>query len=404
VHCTAAGSSFGRSTGTEEREMNNRKLRAGMIGGGIGAFIGPVHRMALELDNNAELVGGAFSRDPEKSQASAARLYLDPRRVYHDYRVMAEREAKLPEDRRLDFVVVVTPNSAHFEIARTFLEHGFHVVCEKPVALSLEEAKTLRKTAAKERRLFMITHAYTGYPMVKQAKQMIKNGELGDILKVVVEYFQGWVPFRLHGAAKGDKAWKFDPKVSGSSLTMADIGIHAENLAHYVTDLEIGELCAEATSFLAGGGLEDDAAVLIRYRGGARGVLSVSQTLTGEHNGLTIRVYGTKKSLFWKQEQPETLLVRDLNRFDTILHKGGPDLYEEANAAKRLPSGHPDGLIAAFANLYRAFFQAIWRQLRGEEDSRGDYPNIDDGVRGMAFVETVLESAASDIKWIKPKV
>jgi predicted dehydrogenase len=384
--------------------MESRKLRAGMIGGGIGAFIGPVHRMALELDNGAELVGGAFSRDSEKSRASAARLFLDPQRVYHDYRLMAEREAKQPEDQRLDFVVIVTPNSSHFEITRTFLEYGFHVVCDKPVALTLEEAKTLQKTAAEKKRLFMITHAYTGYPMVKQAKQMIKKGELGDLLKVVIEYFQGWVPFRLHGKAKGDKTWKFDPKVSGSSLTIADIGIHAENLGQYITGLEIEELCAEATSFLAGAGLEDDSDVLIRYRGGAKGTLSVSQMLTGEHNGLTIRIYGTKKSLFWKQEQPETLLVRDLNRFDTILYKGGTDLYQDADAAKRLPSGHPDGLIVAFANLYRVFFQAIWQQIRGEAVSRGDYPNIDDGVRGMAFVETVLESAASERKWIKPKV
>ena len=300
--------------------MESRKLRAGMIGGGIGSFIGPVHRMALELDAEAELVGGAFSRDPDKSRASAAGLHLDPQRVYHDYRSMAQREAQLPEDQRLDFVVVVTPNASHFEIARTLLEHGFHVVCDKPVALTLEEAKTLQATAAKGKRLFMITHAYTGYPMVKQAKQMIKSGELGEVLKVVVEYFQGWVPFRLHGKGKGSKAWKFDPKISGPSLTVADIGTHAENLAHYVTELEIQELCAQSTSFLAGAGLEDDADVLIRYRGGARGVLSVSQMLSGEHNGLTLRVYGTKKSLFWKQEQPETLLVRDIDRFDTILY------------------------------------------------------------------------------------
>jgi predicted dehydrogenase len=383
--------------------MESRKLRAGMIGGGIGAFIGPVHRMALELDGNAEVIAGAFSRDAEKSRTSAAQLFLDPGRVYHDYRRMAEREAELPDDRRLDFAVVVTPNASHFEIARTFLEHGFHVVCDKPVTLTLEEAKILQKTAETTERLFMITHAYTGYPMVKQAKQMIENGELGDILKVVVEYFQGWVPFRLHGAAKGDKAWKFDPKVSGHSLTVADIGTHAENLAHYVTGLEIEELCAEATSFMAGSELEDDATVMIRYRGGAKGTLSVSQMLTGEHNGLTIRVYGTQKSVFWKQEQPDTLLVRDINRFDTILHKGGPDLCAEANAAKRLPSGHPDGLIVAFANLYRAFFQSIWRQLRGEEGVQGDFPNIDDGVRGMAFVETVLDSSSSQTKWIKPK-
>jgi predicted dehydrogenase len=383
--------------------MESRKLRAGMIGGGIGSFIGPVHRMALELDAEAELVGGAFSRDPEKSSSSAAGLHLDPERVYHDYRAMAQRESDLPADQRLDFVVVATPNASHFEIARTFLEHGFHVVCDKPVTLTLEEAKNLQQTAAEKKRLFMITHAYTGYPMVKQARQMVKGGELGEVLKVVVEYFQGWVPFRLHGKGKGDKAWKFDPKISGSSLTVADIGTHAENLAHYVTELKIEELCAQSTSFLAGAGLEDDADVLIRYHGGARGVLSVSQMLSGEHNGLTIRVYGSEKSLFWKQEQPDALLVRDINRFDTILYKGGPQLSEQANAAKRLPSGHPDGLIVAFANLYRSFFQAIWRRLHGQESIPGDYPGIDDGVRGMAFVETVLESAASEHKWIKPK-
>ncbi|UCF98218.1 MAG: Gfo/Idh/MocA family oxidoreductase [Spirochaetaceae bacterium] len=387
--------------------MENRKLRAGMIGGGIGAFIGPVHRMALELDHSAEIVAGAFSRDSKKTEASGARLYLDPQRVYHDYRAMAEREAALPEDRRLDFVVIVTPNSTHFEIASTFLQHGFHVVCDKPVALTLEEAKSLQSIASENSRLFMITHAYTGYPMVKQARQMVRNGELGDILKVVVDYLQGWVPFRLQGAGKGEKGWKFDPKVSGKSLTIADIGIHAENLVHYITALEIEELCADTTSFLAGHGLEDDGSVLIRFRGGSKGVLSASQTLAGEHNGLVIRIYGTKKGLIWKQEQPEELLVRDLNRIDTVLHKGGPDLYEEANAAKRLPSGHPDGLIVAFANLYRAFYQSIRRQQGGEEPSggipSGDFPNIADGVRGMAFVETVLQSAASEKKWIKMK-
>ena len=381
--------------------MENRKLRAGMIGGGVGAFIGPVHRMALELDNSAEIVAGAFSRDPAKSQASGESLHLDPQRVYHDYRAMAKTEAGLPKDRRLDFVVVVTPNASHFEIARTFLDQGFHVVCDKPVALTKGEAKTLQKIVREKNRKFMITHAYTGYPMVKQAKQMVGNGELGDILKVVVEYFQGWVPFRLQGLGKGEKGWKFDPKVSGGSLTVADIGIHAENLVHYVTGLEIEELCADTTSFVAGQDLEDDGTVLLRFRGGAKGVLSVSQMSTGEHNGLILRVYGTKKSLTWKQEQPEILLIRDLNRFDTILHKGGPDLHEPAKAAARLPSGHPDGLVAAFANLYRAFFQAL--EENGENQTGGDYPDIDDGVRAMSFVETVLKSAATDRKWIKPK-
>jgi predicted dehydrogenase len=383
--------------------MENRKLRAGMVGGGIGAFIGPVHRMALELDNIAQLTAGAFSRDPEKSRASGARLYLDPQRTYHEYRDMASREADLPEERRLDFVVIVTPNATHFEIAKTFLEHGFHVVCDKPVAVTLEEAKTLRETASRRSRLFMITHAYTGYPMVKQAKQMVRSGELGDILKVVIEYFQGWVPLRLQAEGGPSKSWKFDPQMSGNSLTIADIGIHAQNLARYITGLEIEELCADTTSFLAGQGLEDDGNALLRYRGGARGVFSVSQMSTGEHNGLAIRIYGTKKGLTWKQEQPDSMLVRDLEHFDTVLHKGAPNLYDQARAAARLPVGHPDGLITAFANLYREFFRAVWKQINGEDPAGCDFPDIEDGVNGMRFVEAVLESAASNKKWTRLK-
>lgn len=384
--------------------MDRRKLRAGMIGGGIGAFIGPVHRMALQLDGNAEIAAGAFSRDPEKSKQCGAQLHLEPQRIYYDYCEMARKEAEVPEEQRLDFVVVVTPNSTHFEIAHTFLEHGFHVVCDKPVALALDQAKTLKKISSDKNRIFMITHAYTGYPMVKQAKQIVKNGELGKILKVVAEYFQGWVPYRLQTKAQGTKAWKFDPQVSGRSLTVADIGIHAENLVRYITGLEIEELCADTSSFLAGHGLEDDSNVLIRYKGGAKGVLCASQMSTGERNGLTIRIYGTKKSLAWKQEQPELLLIRDLESFDTVLYKGGPYLHENVKSASRLPGGHPDGLIVAFANLYQEFFQAIWRQLGGGNGSSGDFPNIDDGIKSMSFVETVLESAGSDNKWTRLKM
>jgi len=381
--------------------MEHRKLRAGMIGGGVGAFIGPVHRMALALDGAAEITAGAFSRDLGKSRATAEQLHLDPQRVYAEYRIMARTEAGLPEDRRLDFVVIVTPNSSHYEIARTFLQHGFHVVCEKPAATSLEQAKALRTLIDQNRRLFMIAHAYTGYPMVKQAKQMAASGELGEILKVVVDYVQGWVPFRLQGEGKGEKGWKFDPEISGPSLTTADIGIHAENLARYVTGLEIEELCADTSSFLAGRDLEDDATVLIRYRGGARGLLNASQMCTGEHNGLVLRVYGSRKSLIWKQEQPEVLLLRDLNRFDTILHKGTAGLHQPALQASRLPSGHPDGLIGAFANLYRAFFQSIHAHAEGSGSQPADFPGIDDGVRALALVETILASSASDTKWLR---
>ncbi len=383
--------------------MQMRKLRGGMIGGGIGAFIGPVHRMAIQLDAEAEIVAGAFSRDRRKSEITAAQLYLDPARTYSDFQEMAKKEAEFPSDQRLDFIVIVSPNATHYEIAKTFLDQGFHVVCEKPVTTSLEQAKILQEKVRDAKRILMLAHAYTGYPMIKQAKQMVKGGDLGAILKVVVEYYQGWVPYRIYDASASLKPWKFDPAVSGSSLTMADIGIHAENLARYVTGMEIEEVCAETSSFMAGHGLEDDGNVLIRYRGGAKGVLNVSQMSTGEQNGLVMRVYGERKSLIWKQETPDFLVIRDRERFDTILYKGGPYLCKEATAASRLPIGHPDGLVSAFANLYQEFFATIRAQQDSGSIESLDFPTIRDGVIGMAFVETVLESARSNEKWIAMK-
>jgi len=253
------------------------------------------------------------------------------------------------------------------------------------------------------KKTLMLTHAYTGYPMVKQARHLVHSGELGRIRKIGVQYYQGWVPYRLKAQAVPSKAWKFDPAFTGPSLTVADIGIHAENLARYVTGLEIEELCADSTSMMAGHGLEDDASVLIHYKGGARGLLHFSQMATGERNGLVLRVYGEKKSLTWAQETPESLSVCDLNRMDSILHKGGPYLCAEARAAGRLPLGHPEGLVEAFANLYLAFFAALRNPARDARSEREDFPNVDDGVIGMGFVEAVLESSRSDKKWIRMK-
>lgn len=373
-----------------------------MVGGGIGASIGPVHRMALRLDNQAEVVAGAFSADPEKSRQSAAQIGVAAQRAYDDYRQMAKAESLLPEGERIDFAVVVTPNVSHFEIARHLLECGFHVVCDKPMGVTLEQARTLQAVVRETRKTLMVTHAYTGYPMVKQARHLVASGELGAIRKVTVQYYQGWVPFRKAQSVPA-KAWKFDPAVTGASLTVADIGVHAENLARYVTGLEIEELCADITSAMAGHGLEDDANVLVHYKGGARGLLTISQMATGERNGLVLRVYGEKKSLIWAQETPESLELRSLDRLDTILHKGGPYLCDQARAAGRLALGHPEGLVEAFANLYLAFFEAIRAPARGHGGERPDFPNVDDGVIGMGFVEAVLESSRSNRKWIRMK-
>ena len=380
--------------------MPHRKLRGGMVGGGPGAFIGPVHRMAAELDGEAAIVAGAFSRDPERSRQAGSQLLLDPSRVYGDYYEMAERESRMPPGQRLDFVVIATPNATHAAVAAAFLQRGFHLVCEKPLAVSLEEAKALERDVRNAGRLLMLSHAYTGYPMVKQARHVVAAGELGTVFKVIVEYHQGALPYRLHNPAAQQKAWKSDPAQVGRSLAMADIGIHAENLARYVTGLEIEELCAETASVMVGHGLEDDGSVLVRYRGGARGLFSISQVCTGEHNGLSLRVYGDRRSLTWRHETPDLLLIRDRDRFDTTVHKGGPSLCAEAIAAGRLPLGHPDGMSAGFANLYRQFYAAI--RARDEDprsDRTFDFPTVHDGVLGMAFVETVLQSAQSSAKW-----
>jgi predicted dehydrogenase len=381
--------------------MNNRKLHAGMVGGGIGAFIGPVHRMAATLDGEAEFVAGAFSSDPEKSKQSGEELFLNPSRVYGSYTELLEAEKEKPADERLDFISIVTPNSTHFKIAKACMEAGFNVICDKPMTMNLEEAKALKAVVEQTGKVFALTHNYTGYPMVKQARVMVENGELGKINKIVVEYPQGWLSGFLREAEGAISPWRMDPAKAGASCCMGDIGTHAENLARYITGLEIDEMCADLTTFIESNPLEDDGNVLIHYKGGARGILYASQISSGEENGLNIRIYGTEKGLYWNQEDPNYLVIKDPSGFTTTYSKGNECLCDEAKEAGRLPFGHPDGFIEAFANVYRAAYTAIRAEVSGEPIPICDYPSVDDGVIGMAFIETVLKSAASVEKWVK---
>jgi predicted dehydrogenase len=385
----------------------NRKLRYGMIGGGRGAFIGAVHRIAAQMDGQAELVAGAFSSDPARSAASGADLFLDPARVYGSYVEMAEAEAARADDDRLDFVVIVTPNHQHFPPAKLFLEAGFNVVCDKPVTFDLAEALALRKIVKKSGKVFALTHNYTGNAMVKQARELVRSGRLGAVRKIVVEYPQGWLSTALEKTQQKQAAWRTDPKRSGAAGCMGDIGTHAENLARYVTGLPIAELCADLTTFVKGRKLDDDGNVLLRFKGGAKGVLHSSQISVGEENNLSLRVYGEKGGLEWRQEHPNQLVVKYPDRPTEIWGRGnGYVTAPAAQAATRIPAGHPEGYLEAFGNLYREAFRAIRAEVAGLPAPKDlDFPTIDDGVEGMAFIETVVSSARQGAAWVKfPKV
>lgn len=383
--------------------MDNRKLRMGMVGGGAGAFIGPVHHMAATLDHEAELVAGAFSRDARKSAENGRRLRLDPKRVYASWQAMVAGERALPDDQRIDFVSIVVPNSGHFAVAKGFLEAGINVICDKPMTVTLAEAKALRKVVARSGCVFALTHNYTGYPMVKQARHLCRTGALGRINKVVVEYPQGWMSGLIENPGNAIGMWRMDPQVAGGSCCMGDLGTHAHNLVRYVTGLEIDELCADLSTFVKGNRLEDDGNVLLHFQGGARGILYASQISAGEENPLKIRVYGTKMGLEWRQEDPNYLLVKNPAGTVTRLSKGNSNLCAEARRAGRLIWGHPDGFIEAFANIYREAFQAIRGRAAGRKTPAGDFPNVDDGVAGLAFIETVLASNRARAKWTRMK-
>jgi predicted dehydrogenase len=380
-----------------------RKIRMGMVGGGRGAFIGAVHRMAAALDGQVELVCGAFSSDPERSKLSGADLYLAPERCYSNYEEMFRTEASLPEHVRMDLVSIVTPNHMHFAPAMMALDHGFHVVCDKPVCMTLDEARQLRDKVEATGLLFALTHNYTGYPMVKQARQMIAHGELGAVRRIVVEYPQGWLRTALEPSDQKQAAWRTDPNRSGAAGAMGDIGTHAENLAEYVTGLKIESLCADLHTHVAGRKLDDDGSVLLRMNNGARGVLYASQISAGEENNLRIRVYGEKGSLDWSQMEPNSLIVRWPDQSMQIIRTGVGALYPEAQAHTRIPAGHPEGYIEAFANIYRNVAYCLQARISNEtvDPLYNDFPTIEDGVRGMEFIDAVVRSGKQDeVKWI----
>jgi len=374
-----------------------------MVGGGRGAFIGGVHRRAAALDGEIELVAGAFSSNPKKSALSGKDFYLKPSRVYGSYQEMAQKESELPENERIDFVTVVVQNYLHFEVAKTFLEAGINVICDKPVTLDLEQARELRKIINKSKKVFALTHNYTGYPMVKLARQMIRKGELGKLIKVVCEYPQGYAITALTGEDKAIANWRADPKIAGISNCMGDIGTHAENLVHYITGLEIDRLCADLSVNIPGRTLDDDGNVLVRFKGGTRGIIYASQVSNGDENDLNIRVYGTKRSLEWHQEEPNDLLVKDARSPRQIYRRGNDYVTGAAADNTRIPFGHPEGFIEAFANVYNAAAVAIRDERAGKfpRKSGYDYPDIRDGIIGMAFIETVVKSSKSKEKWVK---
>jgi predicted dehydrogenase len=374
----------------------------GLVGGGEGAFIGAVHRIAAELDGRIELVCGAFSSDPSRSKRFGQELYdLPPNRSYGTFNEMVTEELRLPTEERMHFVVIAAPNHLHFPIAESSLRAGFHVVSDKPVTFDLGEARTLRALAAEKDLLFGLTHNYTGYPMVKEARELIKTGALGSIRRVIVEYIQGWLAERLETQGNKQAIWRTDPRFSGSAGCMGDIGTHGENLLEYVTGLEIDSLCADLTTFVPGRLLEDDGNVLLRFSNGARGVLLASQIAVGEENGLKLRVYGERASLEWVQTDPNSLVVRWPDRPFEVRRTGGPGVSEAATAATRLPAGHPEGFLEAFAVLYRNFAAALEARLAGRDPTSEelDFPTIDDGVRGMAFIDAVVDSSKRGGVW-----
>lgn len=385
--------------------MLNRKLRMGMIGGGKDAFIGAIHRLAFNLDGLVELRAGALSIDPAIAVESGKQLFLEEERIYTDYRVMLEREATLPPDKRIDFVSIVTPNFVHFDPAMRALDKGFNVVIEKPITFSLEEAIKLKAKVEETGLSLLLCHTYTGYPMVKQAKQMLKEGLFGKIRKVYVEYPQGWLSTSLETSGNPQASWRTDPKRSGKAGAMGDIGTHAFNLAEYVTGLKIVKLCADINSIVPGRKLDDDGAVLLNFENRASGVLMATQVAAGEENNIKIRVYGEKGGLEWEQNNANTLLVKWLDKPTEIWRAGESYLSSFAKHNCRTPAGHPEGYIEAFANLYRNFALAVAAKINGEDPKEEwlDFPGVEDGVRGMMFIEKVSESGKSEKKWIEFK-
>ncbi len=379
----------------------NRKIRYGMIGGGRGAFIGGVHRTAAAIDGQTQLVCGAFSSDPQRSKDSGKDLFLPAERCYGDFKEMIKSEAVLPADKRMDFVSIVTPNHMHFPAAKLALESGFHVLSDKPATFNLAQAKELAGIVKKSGRLYGITYNYTGYPLIRQARQMIEQGKLGKIRKVVVEYPQGWLATLLEKTGQKQAAWRTDPKISGAAGCMGDIGTHAINLAEYVTGLHIKELAADLTIFVEGRQLEDDGNVLLRFTNGAKGVLHSSQISVGCENNLTLRVYGELGGIEWSQLDPNTMIVTSLDQPKQVFRTSMGYLGSAAAAVTRTPAGHPEGYLEGFANIYKNFVNHIRAVETGTKPNPldMDYPTIEEGVAGMAFIEAVVASSAKNAAW-----
>ena len=398
----------------------NRKIRMGMIGGSLEGFIGAVHRRGAALDGEIELVCGAFSSNPEKSRQTGEALYINPGRVYGSYEEMILKEKELPEGERMDFVSIVVPNHVHFPAAKFALENGFPVVMDKPLTLTMAEAKELKVILEKSGLLFALTHNYTAYPMVKEARQLVKNGVIGDIRKVIVEYPQGWLYELLEATGQKQADWRTDPERCGAAGGVGDIGTHAENLAEYITGLHITELCADLTIFVEGRKLDDDANILLRFNNGAKGILHNSQICHGEENDLNIRIYGTKGGLKWSQMEPNTLELTNQDTGSSIIRTGVGNLSPHAQAHTRQPAGHPEGYIETFASIYRNFAYALRAKngasadksstgglgnsssLDGYDPEIYDFPGVEDGLRGMGFIQTVVKSANDEQnKWTK---
>jgi predicted dehydrogenase len=382
----------------------NRKLRMGMVGGGKDAFIGAIHRIAANMDGLIELCCGALSINPEIAKDSGKSLFLPEERIYTTYEELIAKEKNLPADKRMDFLTIVTPNFAHFGPAMMALENGFHVMIEKPITFTLDEAKQLKQKLAETGLLLGLTHTYSGYPMVKQARQMVKDGVLGKIRKVYVEYPQGWLSKLSEREGNKQAAWRTDPKRSGKAGAMGDIGTHAAHLAEYISGLKITKLCADLNIVVEGRALDDDGAVLLKFDNGSSGVLMATQVAAGEENALKIRLYGEKGGLEWAQHEPNTLLVKWLDAPMQVLRAGGnygDRLSTYATHNCRTPGGHPEGYLEAFGNIYRNFALTLSAKLEGRQAEKEwlDFPTVEDGVRGMAFIENVVASSQSDKKW-----
>ncbi len=383
--------------------MINRKLRMGMVGGGSDAFIGAIHRLAANMDGQIELVCGCFSVNPEVSVSSGKAYFLPGNRVYKSYQEMFEQEVKLPAGERMDFVTIVTPNHVHFEPAMLALEKGFHVVIDKPVTFTLDEAKKLRDKLRETNLILALTHTYSGYPAVKEARERVRRGDLGEIRRIYVEYPQGWLFSKVEDKGNAQASWRTDPKRSGKAGCMGDIGTHAFHLTEYITGLRATQLCAELNTFVTGRLLDDDGAAFLRFSNGARGVLMATQVAAGEENAIKIRVYGEKGGLEWAQMEPNTLWLKWTDRPVEMVRTGQGYMGTVAKHNTRTPAGHPEGYLEAFANIYRNFSLTVRARLEGSAPLPEwlDFPTIEDGVRGMQFIETVVQAGYSDApKWV----